>query len=419
MRRAGCEAWYPSEALSVMGLAEVLRHLPRLLRLRREFAERLLADPPDVFCGIDSPDFNLPLAARLRRAGIKTVQYVSPQVWAWRQSRVKSIGESVDQVLCVLPFETDFYAEHGVDAKFVGHPLLEVVASEMSDKDFRKRYGLDPGKPILAVLPGSRRQEIDQILPDMLSAAKTIAHERDMQVAIGIAPTLEEGYFRTMHKTEGVALVRGATYELMDHASFAMVTSGTATLETAMFATPMVVVYKTSWVTYLLGRLLIRVKNIGLVNIVAGKTIVPELIQHRATARNMAQEIMDVFEEDGRIDTMKEELSKVRELLGSSGASRIVCQTSGSIPPTNALGSKLGTEYIARTSPFRGSIAMTAPRYAAGNCSRAYRCSSRSRLSRMVSPGRASEPGNTPISRTSRPRASTSSNRRPSIPRRR
>ena len=315
---------YHIREVNFMGFVEVIRHLPVIRAVTFTLKQILQLKRPDVVVLVDYPGFNLRFAKIVKKLGIRIVYYISPQVWAWHRSRVKQMKKLVDKMLVIFPFEVPFYEKEGVPVEFVGHPLLEVVESTMEDRHFRKRYGLDPELPILAVLPGSRRQEIDNIFPAMLSAAKAVARERNMQVAIGVAPTLDEGYFRTMHGSGTVPLVKGATYDLMHHAAFAMVTSGTATLETAMFSTPMVVVYKTSWMTYLIGRLLVQVKNIGLVNIVAGRTIVPEFIQHRATAKNLAESMMDLFEEEGRLATMREELGKVRELLGSSGASAIV-----------------------------------------------------------------------------------------------
>ncbi len=322
----GFKLIYHIRELNFMGFVEVIRHLPTIRAVTFTLEQIIRLKRPDVLVLVDYPGFNLRFAKIAKKHGIRVVYYISPQVWAWHRSRVTQIRKRVDRMLVIFPFEVPFYEKEGVPVEFVGHPLLEVVESTMEDRHFRKRFGLDPEKPILAVLPGSRRQEIDMILPAMLSAAKAVARERGMQVAIGVAPTLEEGYFRTMHATGDVPLVRGGTYDLMHHAAFAMVTSGTATLETALFTTPMVVVYRTSWLTYLIGRLLIRVRNIGLVNIVAGRTIVPECIQHRATARHLAETVMALLEDDGRLASMRRELAAVRDLLGTTGASGRVAE---------------------------------------------------------------------------------------------
>ncbi len=326
MAAEGFRVIFHIRELGFMGFAEVLRHLPLIRAVTFTLEQIITLKRPDVVVLVDYPGFNLRFAKIARKHGIKVVYYISPQVWAWHRSRVKTMRKLIDRMFVIFPFEAEFYEKEGVPVEFVGHPLLEVVGSSMEDRDVRKRYGLHPEKPILALLPGSRRQEIDKILPPMLSAARAVAERLGMQVAIGVAPTLEERYFTTMHGTDDVPLVRGATYDLMDHASFAMVTSGTATLETALFGTPMVVVYKTSFLTYLIGRLLVRVKNIGLVNIVAGKTIVPEFIQHRASASALARALMMILDDPERLRTMKDELGKVRSLLGSAGASKVVAQ---------------------------------------------------------------------------------------------
>lgn len=326
MIHEGLKAIYHIRELGFMGFVEVLRHLPLIRAVMFTLEQIITLRRPDVLVLIDYPGFNLRFAAVAKKKGLKVVYYVSPQVWAWHRSRVKKMRSLVDKMLVLFPFEVDVYRSEGIDVEFVGHPLLESTVSQMEEKDFRKRFGLEPGKPILALLPGSRRQEIEHIFPAMLQAGKMIARERDMQLAIGVAPTLEERFFRSMFPLGEIPLVKGATYELMDHASFALVTSGTATLETALFATPMFVLYKTSWLTYLIGRVLVTVKNIGLVNIVAGKKVVPEFIQHRVSARRVVREALSLLDDEARLETMRTELRRVRELLGTTGAAARVAE---------------------------------------------------------------------------------------------
>lgn len=326
MKREGMELVYHVSELSFMGFAEVVRHLPVIRSVERTLEQLLKFRRPDVIILIDYPGFNLRFARTAKRYGIKIVYYISPQVWAWHKSRVRKMRGIVDKMLVIFPFEEELYRKEGIDVEFVGHPLLDVLHSTLDRKNFCKRYALDAKKKILALLPGSRRQEIENILPAMLKAARVIAAESDMEIAIGLAPTLDEKYLRAFFNLDGVHLVRGATYDLMDHAEFALVTSGTATLETACFTTPMVVVYKTSWLTYLIGRLLIRVKNIGLVNIVAGRRIVPELIQHTATAEKLSEQALSLLHDPSRLALAKSELSKVKSMLGEVGASRRVAE---------------------------------------------------------------------------------------------
>jgi lipid-A-disaccharide synthase len=326
MVREGLRAIYHIRELGFMGFVEVLRHLPLIRAVTFTLEQILKLKRPDVLLLIDYPGFNLRFAKIAKKYGIRVVYYISPQVWAWNRSRVRKMRAFVDTMLVIFPFEVDLYRKQGIDVEFVGHPLLEEIGSEMEPKHFAKRFGLDAERPILALLPGSRKQEIEKIFPAMFAAAKTVARERNMQLAIGVAPTLDERMFTTLYESGDVPLVRGATYDLMNHASFAMVTSGTATLETALFMTPMVVVYRTSWLTYLIGRLLVRVKNIGLVNIVAGRTIVPEFIQHRASARTLSRSMMSILDDPERIGRMKKDLGEVRAALGTSGASARVAE---------------------------------------------------------------------------------------------
>jgi lipid-A-disaccharide synthase len=326
MQREGMELVYHVKELSFMGFVEVLKHLPLIRSVGKTLEMLLKFKRPDVVLLIDYPGFNLRFARTAKKQGIRVVYYISPQVWAWRKSRIKKMKGIVDTMLVVFPFEQKLYHDEGIDAEFVGHPLLEVLESRLDRKNFLKRYGMEGTKRVLALLPGSRPQEVASIFPEMLSAARTIAAERDLAIAVGIAPTLEEKYFTTMFPVDGVHLIKGATYELMQHAELAIVTSGTATLETACFSTPMVVVYKTSWLTYLIGRMLVSIKNIGLVNIVAGKRIVPELIQHKASATHIAREALRILGDDKARETMRKELSAVKGVLGSVGASARVAE---------------------------------------------------------------------------------------------
>jgi lipid-A-disaccharide synthase len=326
MRQQGMELVYHIRELSFMGFVEVVKHLPLIRSVERTLTQLLLLKRPDVVVLIDYPGFNLRFAKKAKQAGIKVLYYISPQVWAWHRSRVKSMKPVVDKMLVIFPFEEEFYREEGIDVEFVGHPLLEVLETGLDRKGFFRRFDLTAGKKLLALIPGSRMQEIHMIFPVMLEAARRIARTSDMEVAISVAPTLDEKLFRTFYNIDGFHLVKGATYELMEHADFALVTSGTATLETAYFGTPMFVLYRTSWFTYLIGRLLVRVKNIGLVNIVAGRKIVPEYIQHEATAERIAGDALVFLSDEEKIQKMKEDLSVVKGRLGSAGASQRVAE---------------------------------------------------------------------------------------------
>ncbi|HCA79823.1 MAG TPA: lipid-A-disaccharide synthase [Bacteroidetes bacterium] len=326
MKSEGMQLVYHVNELGFMGFVEVIKHLPVINSMKRTLEALLRHRRPDVVLLIDYPGFNLRFAKTAKRSGVKVVYYISPQVWAWHRSRVKEMRGVVDRMLVIFPFEEELYRKEGVAVEFVGHPLLEVLKSDLDRTAFCRRYSLDAGKKILALLPGSRRQEIEMILPEMLRAARTVAAEAGVEIVLALAPTLREDHLRTFYSLEGIRVIRDAAYDVMRNADFAMVTSGTATLETGLFGTPMCVVYKTSWVTYLLGRLLIRVKNIGLVNIVAGKEVVPEFIQHRATASNLAREALRYLGDEQLLADTREQLQVVRGKLGEKGASGRVAQ---------------------------------------------------------------------------------------------
>lgn len=326
MKREGMDIIYHIRELGFMGFMEVLKHLPFIKTMEYTLEQIVKFKKPDVLLLIDYPGFNLRFARVAKRYGVKIVFYISPQVWAWHRSRVKKIRLLVDKMLVIFPFEAAFYRAEGIDAEFVGHPLLEVLEAKLDRKNFCRRFSLDEQKPIVALLPGSRKQEIDSIFPEMLSAARMISLQNDAQIVVGVAPTLEEEYFRTLYNIKDIHFIKGLTYEVMANADFAFVTSGTATLETACFGTPMFVVYKTSWLTYVIGRVLVHVKNIGLVNIVAGKKIVPEFIQYKAHAKNMTKQAMKLLHDGRRLAEMKAELSNVKVLLGTVGASRRVAE---------------------------------------------------------------------------------------------
>jgi lipid-A-disaccharide synthase len=326
MKKAGMDLIYDIKELGFMGFVEVLKHLPFLKTMERTLEQIVRFKKPDVLLLIDYPGFNLRFAKIAKRYGVKIVYYISPQVWAWHRSRVKKMQGLVDKMLVILPFEVDVYKANGIDVEFVGHPLLEVLEHTLDRKNFCKRFGLDGRKKIIALLPGSRKQEIDYIFHEMISAARMIALEQDVEIIVGVAPTLEEEYLKTLYNLKGFHLIKGLTYEVMANADFAFVTSGTATLETACFCTPMFVVYKTSWVTYMIVRTLILIRNIGLVNIVAGKTIVPEFIQHRANARVLAKSALRLLSDEKRVAEMKSELDQVKGKLGNIGAARKVAE---------------------------------------------------------------------------------------------
>jgi lipid-A-disaccharide synthase len=285
MIAAGCEPWYRAEEIAVMGFFEVLPHLRRILKLRRELIDRVERSNVDVYVGIDAQDFNRPAAAALKRAGIKTVQYVSPQVWAWRQSRVATIRDAVDLVLCVLPFEPKFYEAHGVNAKFVGHPLADLIPFEVDKADARTNLGLPSAKPMLAVLPGSRGSEVSRLSAPFMATAAWLKRERpDLTVAVALASDSTAELFREATAgmdLAGVALIARRAGEVMAAADVVLTASGTASLEALLTKRPMIVAYKMVPLTYWLVRRLgvSKLPHFSLPNLLAGRALVPEFVQ--------------------------------------------------------------------------------------------------------------------------------------------
>jgi lipid-A-disaccharide synthase len=285
MIAAGCEAWYRSEEIAVMGFFEVLPHLRRILALRRELVARVERERVDAFIGIDAQDFNKPAEAALKRAGIKTVQYVSPQVWAWRQSRVATIREAVDLVLCLLPFEPKFYDAHGVNAKFVGHPLADMIPMSVDKAAARASLGVPADKPVLAVLPGSRRSEVSRLAaPFMATAAWLESRLPDLTVVVAIASDSVAELFHEATFGMDVSrakLIPQKAREVMAAADVVLTASGTASLEAMLTKRPMVVAYKMVPLTYWLLRWLgvSKLPYFSLPNLLAGRALVPEFVQ--------------------------------------------------------------------------------------------------------------------------------------------
>ncbi|HUK12979.1 MAG TPA: lipid-A-disaccharide synthase [Thermoanaerobaculaceae bacterium] len=314
LRAAGLDCLAHSEELSVMGLAEVVRHLPRLLGLARRVRRGALARRPDVAVLVDSPDFNLPLARRLRRAGIPVVIYISPQLWAWRSGRVRRIRRDVRRVLCILPFEVGFYREHRVEAEFVGHPLVDELAPVMAAMPARERG-------VLALLPGSRWHEVEALLPTMLAAAAGIVREGASRARLIVAPGLDPDRLRAMVPAGSppVELVTEDRHRALAACDAAMVASGTATLECALLDVPMVVGYRLHALSYRLARRLVKVPHVALVNLVRGERLAPELVQDEFTAAKLAAAAAGLLGAGG--EAQRRGLAEVRSRLGGAGAS--------------------------------------------------------------------------------------------------
>ena len=327
MRREGMEILYHASSLSFMGFVEVIRHLSLIRSVETAMERALVARRPDVLVLIDYPGFNLRFAGKARKHGARILYYISPQVWAWHKSRLKKMKPLVDKMKVVFPFEVELYRKEGIDVEFVGHPLVESLRATSTREEFCRMAGLDPARKIVGLFPGSRRQEIAKIFPTMLRAGEEVRRAHGVQLAVGVASNLGAGELKGHVPADSSAvLIENSTYELMCHSDAAMVTSGTATLETGWFGTPVVVVYKTSPLSFFIGRLLVDVPNIGLVNIVAGKTVAPEFLQNELTADNLVQAVGRMLTDETYRTTMKNELSKIKEKLGAPGASGRVAE---------------------------------------------------------------------------------------------
>lgn len=322
MRKEGMELVRDIADLGFMGFVEVLRNLGTIRDLKRMLIGELDRRRPDVVVLIDYPGFNLRFAREAKSRGIPVLYYISPQVWAWHRGRVKKMRSLVDRMKVVFPFEVDIYRKEGIDVEFVGHPLAEHIGTSCTRAEFFRRNGLDPSRKLLGLFPGSRRQEIERILPVISRAAELLCGGRELQVAIGVAPNLGKEFVgRSVSAGSRAVMVENGTYDLMAYADAAIVTSGTATLETGWFGTPMAVVYRTSPLTYCIGRMLVDVRSIGLVNIVAGKNIVPEFIQGAMTAGNLSDAVGRFLDDESLAESVRRELSVIRERLGGPGAS--------------------------------------------------------------------------------------------------
>ena len=329
MIAAGCDAWAASEEIAVMGLAEVLPHLPRLIRLRSSLVARFRAARPHVFVGIDSPAFNLGLAKQLRSADCKTVQYVAPQVWAWRQGRVHSIGRACDLVLCLLPFETEFFEKHGIRAVFVGHPLADQIPLEVDRPAARASLGLDGSSKIIALLPGSRLGEVERLGGDFVRAAALVAQRRpDIEFVSPLASArVRQAFERKIAEVPlapAIRLFDGQAQRVLAAADMVLVASGTATLETLLSRRPMVVAYRFAAMTAFVLRKLGLVKTVffSQPNLLIGRRLVPEFLQEQVSGESLGNALLRELDDRDHLTEMEREFRKVHETLRLGGAAR-------------------------------------------------------------------------------------------------
>jgi lipid-A-disaccharide synthase len=324
LRGAGATLVDDFQGLSVTGLLEVARVLPRTYAIYRRLLAHAAATRPDVFVAVDFPDFNFRLAHAMRKLGVPVVYYISPQLWAWRPGRMKTMQRIADRVLVIFPFEEEIYRRAGVPVEWVGHPLLDVSSDAEPRATFLGRLGLDPAKPVVALLPGSRINEVSAILPGLVDASRII-HERlpGAQFVLARAPHLSDELFAKLSaRAPSIAMIDDATDNVLAAADVALMASGTVTVQAALRECPMVVVYRLSPLTYRLGRPFVRVDTFAMANLVAGRQVVPELVQDDFTPDAVARRALPLLEDRGTAEAMRADLRAVRANLGTPGASR-------------------------------------------------------------------------------------------------
>ncbi len=308
---------------AVTGLSEALRVVPQSYRLLRRLTAEAARRRPDVFVAIDFPDFNFRLLPRIAALGIPIVYYVSPQLWAWRPSRIKVIRQHVSKMIVIFPFEAAIYEKASVPVTFVGHPLVDLARPSAGRADWLAAQGLDPARPVLALLPGSRPNEVDRLLPVLAAAVPLVAAEvPGLQVLVARAPALADDAFDAIARRPGVRVVTGATDDVLAAADAVVTASGTATVQTALHGRPMVVVYRLSPTSYALARRFVRLPHYAMVNLIAGRAVVPELIQHDCTPERVAAHVVPLLVDQTRAAAMRAALAARRARRGGGGASR-------------------------------------------------------------------------------------------------
>ncbi len=320
MEDEGVELFYHIQDLSLIGFTEPLRRLPFFRRVSKEMTKLLEKREPDLVILVDYPGFNLRFAHQVKEEGIPLIYYICPQVWAWAGWRIKRMAKLVDRAIVLFPFEEDLCHQARIRADFVGHPLVETVSKNLDREAFRQLKEMGDGEKVLGLFPGSREEEVRRILPLMLEACRLLSKKVKLRTFLALSPNVSPDMVRSLTQDYKVEILRGENYELMASSSLVLVASGTATLEAAILGTPMVIVYRLSPLSWLLGRLLVRLPYVGMVNILAGKMLVPELIQRKADPGRIAYEAWRLLKDEPRRRAMKDGLLEVKRGLGEPGA---------------------------------------------------------------------------------------------------
>jgi len=326
MKAEGMELIYHIDKMAFLGFVEVIKHLPFIKKVQRDLIAEVKKRKVSEVVLIDYPGFNLSIAKKLKKLEpelkLELIYYITPQVWAWGKGRVYKIRELFKKVLVVFPFEEKFFKEKNVNAEFVGHPLIQEIDNYnfVSRNLLDNKFDLDPAKEILLILPGSRKQEVKSIFPEAVNAASKLADEFDMQIVVACSSNLDEKVFDELTDHKNFKVIKDHTYDLLKHAKFGIVKSGTSTLEAGLLEHPMVIIYKTSWLTYTIGKSLVKIKNIGMANIVLDEQIVPELIQKEANAERIYDEAKNILSDEDMLNNIKLRLSRIKKVLGDKDA---------------------------------------------------------------------------------------------------
>lgn len=323
MKAEGMNLLYHINRMAFLGFTEVVKHIPFIKKVQKELVSVSEEKEIKTVVLIDYPGFNLDVAEKFKKIGMRLIYYVSPQLWAWGSDRMQKIKRLVDKMMVVFPFEENLYKSNNVNVEFVGHPLVERINDYnfLSRDELNNKFGLGSTKNILLLMPGSRKHEVTKIFPPMIVAAQNLAKEFNLQVITACSSNIDEKVFYELSGSNNIIVVKGFTYDLMKHAKFGIIKSGTSTLEAGYFALPMIIVYRTSFITYQIMKNLIRVNKIGMANILLDEEVVPELIQHDASEERIFEAGRKILNNENLYSLIREKLSGIKDRLGEAGAS--------------------------------------------------------------------------------------------------
>jgi lipid-A-disaccharide synthase len=324
MQAAGVRPIIDSRSIAVVGLVEVVSHIPRIWKEFQKLTRAMMSERPDVAVLTDAPDFHLRLAKRLRRHGVPVVYLIAPQAWAWRQGRVRTMRATIDRLLCIFPFEEEFFREHGVETTYIGHPLAHMVRASLTRAEFCKKFGLPEERRIIALLPGSRHGEVARHMPILLDAVERIAARHPATFVLALPPGFREtkpgadrSSFWERARRSSIQVIEGSTWDTLAHSELAVAASGTVTIEAALLGVPMVTFYRVNALSWILGRWLVRAPFLSMVNLIAGRRVVPELIQSGMTAGRIAGEAEKLLDSEAARSSMRVDLAEVAAKLAS------------------------------------------------------------------------------------------------------